>query len=51
MTRKWAAALGVCAVIGVIAVVLFLRSSDRSDPAPGPTTTPEPTLWIDSEFG
>ncbi|WP_263407268.1 hypothetical protein [Nocardia colli] len=40
--------IGACALIAVIVVVVMVTRSRDSDPVPG---TPEPTLWIESEFG
>lgn len=50
MSRRWLVAISACtlAVVTTIVVVVVTRSGDNSDPAPA---TPEPTLWIDSEFG
>lgn len=50
MTRKRAVAVGVCGAIGIVAVVLF-RAVDGGDVPSGPATDPEPTLWMESEFG
>lgn len=36
--------------IGIVAVVL-LRAVDGGDMPSGPATDPEPTLWMESEFG
>ncbi|WP_433576240.1 hypothetical protein [Nocardia brasiliensis] len=51
MTRQWTIAIVLFAAIAIVAIVFLQRTTDHGGPPPAPTTTPEPTLWMDSEFG